>query len=294
MPLFHERDAAQEQVQNEPREGTTPHYPRRWIAVIAAGLLSALAVAGGWWWHHRTSEPVTIAVLPLESLSPDPANDYFADGLTDEILRNLSVIEGLAVRSHTSSFAFKGKPTNVRDVAKQLNVDYILEGSVLRDGSRLRINAQLVRARDDVPLWAGQFDRQLTDVFAIQDEISRGIVNNLRLKLGGRRRYETSIEAYDPYLRARALLSRRGIANGYPQTIDLFEESIAKDPSFAPAYAGLASVYAVASSQLVAFRMVDLDSADKLVRMRTAAEKAIRVGPSAGRSPRSAGYGLRT
>jgi TolB-like protein len=277
VPLVRERDAVQEQVQNEPREGTTPHYPRRWIALTAAGLLSALAVAGGWWWHHRTSEPVTIAVLPLESLSPDPANDYFADGLTDEILRNLSVIDGLAVRSHTSSFAFKGKPTNVHDVARQLNVDYILEGSVLRDGSRLRINAQLVRARDDVPLWAGQFDRQLTDVFAIQDEISRGIVNNLRLKLGGRRRYETSIEAYDPYLRARALLSHGGFATVSPPAIDLFEESIAKDPSFAPAYAGLASVYAVASSQGAAPDGFDIS--ENLAKMRTAAERAIQLDP---------------
>src|SRR5207248_5594943 len=131
---------------------------------------------------------------------------------------NLSIIDGLAVRSQTSSFVFKGKPLNVREAGRQLQADYILEGSVLRDGQQLRINAQLVRVRDDFPLWSGKYDRELTDVFAIQEEISRGIVNSLRLKLGrGRRRYETSVEAYDLYLRARAL-QNHGL-RGDPQII---------------------------------------------------------------------------
>ena len=167
----------------------------------------------GWWRVQHTSTPIAIAVLPLENLSHDPANDYFADGLTDELIRNLSIIDGLSPRSRTSSFAFKGKPRNVREAGKELAVDYILEGSVLRAGQRLRIDAQLIRVRDDFPIWSGKFDRELTDVFAIQDEISRGIVNNLRLKLGqGRRRYETSVEAYDLYLHARAfeILEWRG------------------------------------------------------------------------------------
>ena len=177
----------------------------------------------------------------MNNLSEDPANDYFADGLTDEIIRNLSIIEGLAVRSQTSSFAFKGKPRNVREVGKQLDAEYILEGSVQRSGQQLRINVRLVRVRDDIQLWSGKFDRELTDIFAIQDEISRGIVNNLRLKLGrGRRRYETSTEAYDLYLRARAV--RGGLGQGVmPGAVNLFEQAIAKDPSFAPAYAGLAA-----------------------------------------------------
>jgi TolB-like protein len=158
-------------------------------------------------------------------------DDYFADGLTEEIIRNLSIIDGLAVRSQTSSFVFKGKPRNIRDAGKQLDADYILEGSVLRAGQQLRINAQLIRVRDDYPLWAGKFDRELTDVFVIQDEISRGIVNSLRLKLGGgRRRYETSVEAYDLYLRARALPIQQGIS-GYNPSIDLLEQAIVKDPS---------------------------------------------------------------
>src|SRR5260370_27062155 len=138
---------------------------------------------------------------------------------------------------------FKGKPHNVREAGKQLAAEYILEGSVLRDGQQLRINVQLVRVRDDFPVWSGRYDRELTDVFAIQDEISRGIVNSLRLKLGGgQRRYETSAEAYDLYLRARALPIRLGLA-GWNQSIGPFEEAIAKDPSFAPAYAGIAAAH---------------------------------------------------
>jgi TolB-like protein len=152
-----------------------------------ACLVLALA-ASGWWWVQYKSAQIPIAVLPLSNLSEDLANDYFADGLTGEIIRNLSVIEGLAVRSQTSSFAFKGKPRNVREAGKQLGAEYILEGSVQRAGQQLRINAQLVRVSDDLPLWSGKFDRELTDVFAIQDEIARSIANSLRLKLGHGRR----------------------------------------------------------------------------------------------------------
>jgi TolB-like protein len=100
-------------------------------------------------------------VLPLHNLGPDPANDYFTDGLTGEIIRNLSLIEGLAVRSETSSFAFKGKKQSAREVGKQLAADYILEGTVLRAGQQLRITAQLVRVSDDFPMWSGRYDREL-------------------------------------------------------------------------------------------------------------------------------------
>ena len=243
------------------------------LTLALAGLAVAAGVVG-WWQFQHTSTPIGIAVMPLENLSHDPADNYFADGLTDELIRNLSIIDGLSPRSRTSSFAFKGKPRNVREAGKELAVDYILEGSVLRSGQQLRIDAQLIRVRDDFPIWSGKFDRELTDVFAIQDEISRGIVNSLRLKLGqGRRRYETSVEAYDPYLRARAL-GQRGL-NGNKPAIGLFEEAVAKDPSFAPAYAGLAAAYAYTSAT---FENLDHRD-DQLAKMRAAAEKAIQLDP---------------
>ena len=139
-------------------------------------------------------------MLPLQNLSAEPDSDYFADGLTDEIIRNLAVIKGMEVRSRTSSFAFKDKPRDLRDIGQQLGVNLVVEGSIMRSGSKLRINAQLISIAGDVPLWAEQFDRELKDVFAIQDEISRAIVNKLRLTLGrGQRRYETNLEAYELY-----------------------------------------------------------------------------------------------
>lgn len=256
-------------------ETLRPRTGRRWTRIAVASVVVLLAAAG-WWWQHRRSGPIAIAVLPLENLGSDPVNDYFADGLTDEIIRNLSAIEGLAPRSRTSSFAFKGKARDVREAGKQLQADYILEGSVLRAGQQLRINVQLVRVRDDFPLWSGKFDRELTDVFAIQDEISRGIVNQLRLNLGrGRRRYETNVEAYDLYLRARSLV-RLGVG-GSVRSIELFEKVIGKDSSFAPAYAGLAAGYSVRSAL---FGQDGPD--DHMVKMRAAAEQAIRLDPLLG------------
>ena len=190
----------------------------------------------------RKSDAPVIAVLPFKNLSAEPDSDYFVDGLTDEVIRNLSVIDGLLVRSSASSFAFKNKNPSTRDVSAQLNANLVLSASVLRAGTRLRIDAQLVRAADDVPLWSARYDRELKDVFAIQDEISRSIVNELRLKLGrGQRRYTANVEAYDRYLKARVLQARRGPATG--QAIDLFDDVVAKDPGFAPAYAARASAY---------------------------------------------------
>jgi TolB-like protein/Flp pilus assembly protein TadD len=268
VPRFRKPEAA-------PASNRSPRSGRRrrlWLAAALVSLAVSLAAMASWWFRHK-SAPVAIAVLPLDNLSQDPANDYFADGLTYEIIRNLSIIDGLAVRSQTSSFALKGKPRNVREMGQQLQAEYILEGSVLRSKEQLRINAQLVRAADDLPLWSGRYDRELTDIFAIQDEISRGIVNSLRLKFGrGRRRYETSTEAYDLYLRARALEIQRGLS-GLNQSIGPFEEAIATDPSFAPAYAGLAAAHAARSGQF------PFDPVDELTKMRAAAEKAIRLDP---------------
>ena len=236
-----------------------------WAIGVAVTVVIVLTAAG-WRWLRRQSAPIPIAVLPLANLNQDPANDFYADGLTGEIIRNLSIIEGLTVRSESSSFAFKGKPLKAQDAGRQLGADYLVEGSVLRSGQQLRISVQLVRASDDFPMWSGRYDRELTDIFAIQDEISRAIVNSLRLKLGrGRRRYETSTEAYDLYLRARA---QRDKAQSIPE----FEQAIAKDPSFAPAYAGLAVAHLIASG-------TSRDNPGEVAKMRAAAEKAIQLDP---------------
>jgi TolB-like protein/Flp pilus assembly protein TadD len=245
---------------------------RRWVAA-AAGLATLVAAAGVWWAMHRHA-PIRIAVLPLLNVSQDTASDYLADGLTSEIISDLAMIEGLAVRSQTSSFALKGKTRNVGEAASLLHADYILEGSVLRTGQELRINTQFVRAADDVPVWSRRFESELTNIVAVQDEISRGIVNSLRLKLGrGRRRYETNTEAYDLYLQARASAMR--LFPGDPEVIDRYEKVIAKDASFAPAYAGLAEARAWRSSVGVPRP----EPEEELAKMRTTAERAMELDP---------------
>jgi TolB-like protein/predicted Zn-dependent protease len=221
-----------------------------------------------------------IAVLPFKNLSAERDSDYFVDGLTGEIIRNLAVIEGLQVRSETSSFFFKDKPRNLRDIGEQLRANLVLEGSVQREGRRLRINAQLVRVAGDVPLWSDRFDRALEDVFAIQDEISRAIVDRLRLTLGrAQRRHQPNIEAHDLYLRARALVDRRGTHSAL-EAAALFDQVIERDPAFAAAHAGVVDAYAFMSMELRTPTLPDaLLPAEALLRMRPAAVKALQLDP---------------
>jgi serine/threonine protein kinase len=248
------------------------------VLVMAAVLLitvGAFIFSSGSWRVRPKAGPYTIAVLPFKNLSSEPGSDYFSDGLTDETIRNLSLIEGLQVRSRTSSFVFKDKPRNIHEVGAQLGANLVLEGSVLRSGDKLRINAQLVRVADDLPLWSGRFDRELKDVFAIQDEISRSVVNELRLKLGGgQRRYNTNLKAYELYLKAETLTNLPPPDEDIFKSIPLFEEAIADDPGFAPAYAGIAAAYARLSATP---RVLSTDVA--YPKMRLAAEKALELDP---------------
>src|SRR5579872_5773362 len=219
--------------QSELAASFQPAAKKVMIATVLAGFIFITAAICGWW-LYRSNAPLRIAVLPLVNLNRDRSSDYLADGLTSEIIRDLSIIDGLTVRSQTSSFALKEKPYDIEQVGRQLNADYILEGSVLRDGGQLRINAQLVRVRGDTPVWSGKFEHELAAVISVQDEISRGIVNGLRLKLGrGRKRYDTNAEAYDGYLHAVAAGGQR--FPGDPEVIHLFEKVLDRDPSFAPA-----------------------------------------------------------
>jgi serine/threonine-protein kinase len=263
-------------VRSRPRvanAGPTADSKRRWL-VVGVAAVAVMAIATRVWWPWHPTAPTSIAVLPLANLSEDPLNEYFVDGLTDEIVRNLSMIDGLAVRSQTSSFALKGKSHTVREAGKLLDVEYVVEGSVARSRRQVRIDAQLVRVRDDVALWTGKFDRELTEVIPIQEEISRGIVNGLRLKLGrGQRRYDTSTDAYDLYLRARASANR--LFQGDPEVISLFEQAIGKDSSLAPAYAGLAAAYVWRSFQ----GFVDPEREEALEKLHAAADEALRLDP---------------
>ena len=256
-------------------DGRTTNAPARprWRYFAIGALLSVAAAFGAvavWW----TPDTPTIAVLPFTNLSAEAGSESFVDGLTSEIIRNLSAIEGLEVRSLTSSFLFKNKLRNLREAGRQLRANFVVEGSVRRSNGKLRVDAQLVRVRDDVALWSNHFDRELKDVFDIQEEISRSVINELRLKLGqGQRRYNTNLEAYELYLKASALVDPHAGA-AVQQSIKLFEQVIARDSAFAPAYAGFVDAWATLSVNQYG------PAADHAyARMRTAADRALQLDP---------------
>jgi TolB-like protein len=192
----------------------------------------------------------SIAVLPFVNMSSDPEQEYFSDGMSEELLNLLSKIPGLRVISRSSSFTFKGKDIDIPTIAAQLNVAYILEGSVRKAGNQVRITAQLIEARSDTHLWSETYDRNLEDIFAIQDEISGQIVGELKIALGTgehevishAQKPTDNLEAYELFLRGRYLWQRRGKDN-ILHAIDLFEQATELDPQFARAWSSLAATH---------------------------------------------------
>ena len=225
---------------------------RRW-ALIAALILLAAAGIGYYSFSHRavsTTPEKSIAVLPFENLSEDKANAYFAEGMQDEILARLSKIADLKVISRTSTQRFKSASGDLREIAKQLGVANILEGSVQKAADQVRVNVQLINAINDAHLWGDIYDRKLTDIFAVESDIASKIADTLQAKLtGGEKQMiaaqpTSNLTAYDLYLKGRLLWSKRGGEN-LRQGIAFYEQAIALDPNYALAYAGLAEAYVV-------------------------------------------------
>ena len=192
----------------------------------------------------------SIAVLPLENLSHDPDNVYFAEGMQDEILARLSKIADLKVISRTSTQKYKSAPDNLREIAKQLGVGNVLEGSVQKSGDAVRVNVQLINALNDAHLWGDVYQRKLTDIFAVESDIAKTIADTLQAKLTGAEKQliaaqpTTDLTAYELYLKGRSLWSKRGGEN-LRQAIGFYEQAIARDPKYALAYSGLAEAYAI-------------------------------------------------
>jgi TolB-like protein/Flp pilus assembly protein TadD len=236
-------------------------------AIDAAGAMSAAA-------PPRNS----IAVLPFVNMSADRDNEYFSDGISEELLNVLVKVEGLNVTSRTSSFAYKGRDLSTTAIGAELKVAHVLEGSVRKSGNRVRITAQLIDAGDDRHLWSDTFDRELTDIFAIQDEIANAIVTALRETLGGQipvatvevRADTDNVDAYALYLKARELFIAR---SDLEESIRLFERAVAIDPQFARAWEGLAAVSSVATSW-------GLTGRDYRALARSAAEHALTLDPA--------------
>ncbi|MEZ4655554.1 MAG: protein kinase [Candidatus Eisenbacteria bacterium] len=220
----------------------------------------------------------SVAVLPFVNHSSDRDDEYFSDGITEEIMNALSHVAGLRVAARTSSFAFKSKGVDLRTIGETLRVRHVLEGSVRRSGNRLRISAQLVDVATGYHLWSERFDRELTDVFEIQDEIASAIASSLELTLAGReggsaaRRGTSSLEAYDLYLRALALQTRRG--RSVYQAIECLDRAIALDPSYADALALLSDAYRLLATYGFEF------PATAMPRARDAAERALALDPN--------------
>ena len=216
--------------------GTSPTMDAVTAPALESGMTSATADAPG---------PRSVAVLPFVSMSTDPDNESFSDGLTEELLNALAQVEGLQVAARTSSFRFKGETGDMADIARQLRVSHLLEGSVRRSGERVRITAQLINAADGFHLWSQTYDRQLADIFAIQDDIAAEVTRALRVRLLGEatpsvpRPPTGNLEAYTHYLRGRQA-SQSSSYDALERAEAAFNQALALDPDFAAALAGLA------------------------------------------------------
>jgi adenylate cyclase len=232
---------------------------KRSLAWAAAALLGLTVIGGLVWWGElkptAQTPPITVvptaksvAVLPFVNLSPDKENEYLSDGITEDLCTALSQIKGLHVPARTSSFVFKGKTEDIRKIGEQLNVGTVLEGSVSKAGNKLRISAQLVNVADGFHLWAANYDREMTDILDIRSDISRRVIEALKVQLGieetqrlTKKPTETT-EAYDAYLLGRFELNKF-TENGFTNSLAHFKQAIALDPKFSLAYAGLAEAY---------------------------------------------------
>jgi serine/threonine protein kinase/Tfp pilus assembly protein PilF len=188
----------------------------------------------------------SMAVLPFTNLSPDKENEYFSDGLAEEIINALSLVPGLRVAARSSAFSFRGKDVEMSEIGRKLCVEHVLEGSVRKAGNRIRVTTQLVKSTDGFQVWSGRYDREMTDVFAVQDEIAQAIVEKLKGKLSAAplasssERHSHNVDAYSAYLRGRHYLWRIDVAS-INRARECFEKAIALDPNYALAYTGIAT-----------------------------------------------------
>jgi serine/threonine-protein kinase len=223
-----------------------------------------------------SAAPKAIAVLPLANMSADPENEYFSDGMTEEIINALAKVPGVHVASRSSSFAFKGKKdVDARQMGERLGVTSVLEGSVRKIGNRIRLAAQLVNVENGYQLWSETYDRQLEDVFAVQDEISRSIVDALKVQLVGATSQVVAptknLEAYTTYLKGRYHFNKFS-EQSLRKALDLFQHALLQDPGFARAYAGIADVWCDLADDWVA-------PDDAYPRAKAAAERALQRDP---------------
>jgi adenylate cyclase len=231
----------------------------------------------------------SIAVLPFTNMSGDPEQEYFSDGITEDIITDLSKVSGLSVIPRHTAFSYKGKSLKVQQLAPELGVGFVLEGSVRKAGTRVRVTGQLVDCHDGNHLWADRFDRDLTDIFAIQDEITHAIVEQLKVRLLPREKQSiaqmptSSLQAYDYYLKGRELL-HRGSISGYKAARDMFTKAVKLDVNYARAYAGIADC-----DSFLYLRATDTVPPQSILEL---AEKALALEPGLAEAHASRGAAL--
>ncbi len=247
----------------------------RWVLskrpVPAATAMTAAAVP-----ESGTIPQKSIAVLPFVNMSSDKDQEYFSDGLSEELIEQLSKIPDLRVPARSSSFYFKDKPEDIATMAQKLRVAHVLEGSVRKSGNRLRVTAELIRADNGYQLWSETYDRELKDVFQVQDDIAGAVVGALKLKLGTVQavasQRTTNTDAYNEFLLGRQFAARGGV-DGFQRALENFKKAIALDPNYAAAYADLA---------VVEYRVADLTAdAAGAQQARATGDKAIALAPDA-------------
>lgn len=256
-------------------EASITHVTGRRLDFIVISLLCAAVIMFAYdkWWRETPPEK-SIAVLPFVNMSDDAENEYFSDGISEQLLNLLAKIPEIEVTSRSSAFSFKGQNIPIPRIAEELNVAYVLEGSVRKSGNRVRITAQLIEARSDTHLWSETYDRTLDDIFAIQDDIAATVVDQLKISLLGElpKQQETDPEAYAFYLQANHL-NETSTAESLREAVALFERVLAIDPEYVPALLGLGRSF----DRMGTIRVLSQDEARQ--KSRQAIERALEINP---------------
>jgi TolB-like protein/DNA-binding winged helix-turn-helix (wHTH) protein/Tfp pilus assembly protein PilF len=266
-----------------------PQRPGPRLAISAAVVFIAVVTITAAWYrfrpaaNHSPGPPrnKSLIVLPLENLSGDKDQDYFADGMTDDLIANLAKIRSLRVISRSTAMAYKGTRKPLSEIAKELNVDAVVEGTVLRVGNRIRITAELVQVATDQHLWADTYESQMEDVLALQNRVSSAIVNEIRINLTPEeeerlaRTPAVAPDAYENYLKGRYYWNKRSDEN-LSKAIGYFEQATHQDPQYALAYAGLSDCYAIISAEIFG----TMAAADAAPKAKAAALRALQIDPT--------------
>jgi TolB-like protein/DNA-binding winged helix-turn-helix (wHTH) protein/Tfp pilus assembly protein PilF len=275
--------------------------PERWrlmgrrttLAAVVGLALAIVAALLTLSWVRRPTGIRSLAVLPLDNFTGDASQDYFADGMTDELITDLAQIKALRVVSRTSVMMYKGTRKPLSEIARELNVDAVVEGSVVRSGDQVRITAQLIQVPADKHLWAESYQGNVRDTLAVQNQVARAIAEEIRIEVTPQEQAalksarEIDPEAYDAYLKGRYSWNKR-TAGGLAKAVDYFNEAIAKDPNYAAAYSGLADTYALLGD----WKFAVMTPKEAMPRAISAARKALELDESLGEAHASLAFCL--